>query len=56
MRKYFEVLLRIVAGKCWGFLGDTVVEKLPVSTGDTSNMGSIPGLRRYPGVGNSNPL
>ena len=29
MRKYFEVLLRIVAGKCWGFPGDTVVKNLP---------------------------
>ena len=55
MRKYFEALLRIVTGKCWGFPGDTVVKNLPVNTGDTIP-GSIPGLRRSPGVGNGNPF
>ena len=33
-----------------------VVEKLPVSTGDTRDTGSIPGLGRSPGVGKGSPL
>ena len=36
-----------------GFLDGSVVENLPVHTGDLS---SIPGLGRSLGVGNSNPL
>jgi len=37
----------------WGFPAGTVVNNLPFNTGDT---GSIPGLGRYPGVGNGNPF
>ena len=33
-----------------------VVKNLPANAGDTRDMGSIPGLGRYPGVGNGNPL
>ena len=33
-----------------------VVKNLPVNAGDTRDVGSIPGLGRYPGIGNSNPL
>ena len=29
---------------------------MPASAGDTRDMGSIPGLGRSPGEGNSNPL
>ena len=29
---------------------------MPASTGDTRDMGSIPGLGRSPGEGNGNPL
>ena len=29
---------------------------MPASTGDTRDMGSIPGLGRSPGDGNGNPL
>ena len=36
-----------------GFPGGTVVRNLPANAGD---VGSIPGSRRSPGVGNSNPL
>ena len=36
--------------------GGTVVKNLPVSTGDTREVGLIPGLGRYPGEGNGNPL
>ena len=43
-----------------GFPGGTVVKKLPANAGDTrdsgSTAGSIPGLGRYPGRGNGNPL
>ena len=40
----------------WDFLGGSVVKNLPVSAGDTRDMGWIPGSGRSPGVGNGNPL
>ena len=36
-----------------GFLGDTVVKNLPANARD---VGSIPGLGRFSGEGNGNPL
>ena len=39
-----------------GFPGGAVVNNLPANAGDARDMGSIPGLGRYPGVGNDNPL
>ena len=33
-----------------------VVKNLPANLGDTRDMGSIPGLGRFPKVGNGNPL
>ena len=39
-----------------GFPGDLVVKNPPASVGDTGDTGSIPGLERYPDVGNGNPL
>ena len=33
-----------------------MVENPPANAGDTRDMGSIPGSRRSPGVGNGNPL
>jgi len=33
-----------------------VVKNLPANAGDTRDIGSIPGLGRYPGGGNGNPL
>ena len=39
-----------------GFPGGSVVKNPPANAGDTRDMGSIPGLRRSPGEGNSNPL
>ena len=33
-----------------------VVKNPPANTGDIREAGSIPGLRRSPGVGNGNPL
>ena len=37
----------------WGFRGGSAVKKQPVNTGE---MGSKPGLGRYPGEGNDNPI
>ena len=39
-----------------GFPGDAVIKNLPANAGDTKDEGSIPGLGRFPGVGNGNPL
>ena len=36
-----------------GFTGDSMAENLPANAGD---MGSIPGLRRFPGEGNGKLL
>ena len=36
-----------------GFPGGSVLKNLPVNTGD---MGSVPGLGRFPGGGNGSPL
>ena len=37
----------------WSFPGGSVVKNLPGNTGDAS---SVPGLGRFPGEGNDNPL
>ena len=37
----------------WGFPGDSVVKNLLANAGD---VGLIPGLGRFPGEGNGNPL
>ena len=42
--------------KTEGFPGDAVVESLPANAGDTGGLLSIPGLGRFPGGGNGNPL
>jgi len=39
-----------------GFSGGSVVKNLPANTGDSGDVGLIPGLGRYPGEGNGNPL
>ena len=46
-----QFLLSVLA--FMGFLGATVVKNLPANAGD---VGSIPGLERFPGEGNGNPL
>ena len=33
-----------------------MVKNLPANTGDIKDAGSIPGLERFPGAGNGNPL
>ena len=38
------------------FPGGTVVKNLPANAGDATDEGSIPTLRRSPGVGNGNPF
>ena len=41
----------------WGcFPGGTVVKNLPANAGDPRDVGSVPGLGRFPGEGNGNPL
>ena len=35
---------------------ELVVKNLPVNAGDIRDRGSIPGLERFPGVENGNPL
>ena len=39
-----------------GLPGGPVVKNLPANAGDTGGAGSIPGLGKYPGGGNGNPL
>ena len=39
-----------------GFLSGTVVKKLPTKAGGTGNESLNPGLGRYPGGRNGNPL
>ena len=39
-----------------GFPGGIVVKNPPANSGDTRDMGLIPGLGRSPGEGNGNPL
>ena len=38
------------------FPGDSVVKNLPANVGDAGDLGSIPGLLRYPGGGDGNSL
>ena len=42
--------------KTEGFPDDAVVESLPANAGDTGGLLSIPGLGRFPGGRNGNPL
>ena len=36
--------------------GDALVKNLPVNAEDSGDVGLIPGLARFPGGGNGNPL
>ena len=51
-----SVLLYNYPTQLLGFPGGIVVKNLHANSGDAGDMGSIPGLGRYPGVGNGNPL
>ena len=39
-----------------GFPCGTVAKNLLANVGDSRDLGSIPGLKRFPGVGNGNPF
>ena len=39
-----------------GETGGAVINNLPANAGDTGDASSIPGLGRFPGVGNGNPF
>ena len=39
-----------------GFPGGSVIKNPPANAGDTRDSGLIPGLGRFPGLGNGNPL
>ena len=39
-----------------GFPGGSVVKNPPANAGATGDAGLIPGLGKFPGAGNSNPL
>ena len=41
---------------CKGFPGGAVVKNPPENAGDARHMSSVPGLRQFPGGGNSSPL
>ena len=40
----------------WASLVAQMVKNLPANAGNTRDAGSVPGLGRYPGEGNGNPL
>ena len=48
-RKFFN-------NRITGFPGGTMLKNLPANAGDAGDMGSIPGLGRFPGAENGNPL
>ena len=50
---YFSDTMAICSG---GFPGDLVVKNMPANAGDKGDLGSIPGLGRYPVAGNGNLL
>ena len=41
---------------CMAFPGGSVVKNPPGNAGDARDLGSFPGLGRFPGGGNGNPL
>ena len=53
--EYTQILLHSPSLK-WGFPGGSVVKNPPANTGDTRDIGLIPGSGRSPIVGNGKPL
>jgi len=53
-KKEFVVKVQVRSDE--GFPGGSVVKNLPVDAGDIRDASSIPGLGRFPGRGNGNPL
>ena len=47
--------LNLSSATYWGFLGGTEVKNPPANTGNAGDAGLIPGLGRFPRVGNGNP-
>ena len=47
---------KVKYSQSWASQVVTVVKNSPANAGDTRDVGSIPGLRRSPGIGNGNPL
>ena len=52
----------MLTSSIWGILdlqdfpGGTVIKNLPANAGDTRDLGLMPGLGRFPGGGNGNPI
>ena len=53
--EHTQILLHSPSLK-WGFLCGSVVKNPPANTGDTRDIGLIPGSERSPRVGNGRPL
>ena len=56
---FFKIFFQVYAFFCCcfaGFSGSSVVNNLPANTGDTRDVGLIPGSGRSPREGNGNPL
>ena len=51
----FQVRKKAIKNRV-GFFGSSVVKNLPANAGGRHSAGLIPGLGRFPGVGNGNPL
>ena len=49
-------ILEYDKGASWASQVALVVKNLPANAGDTRDVGMIPGLGRFPGVGNVNSL
>ena len=50
------ILIQQFWGCVWILQLALLAKNPPANAGDIRDVGSIPGLRRFPGVGNGNPL
>ena len=55
LKRGFKKIEGTYSGK-WASQVALVVKNPPANAGDARDMGSIPGLRRFPGGGHGNPL
>ena len=53
---YFKEILFAIWNNIWGFLGGLAVKNPPPNAADARDVGSVPGLGRFPAEGNGNPL
>ena len=51
-----EMSFDITGMRNWGFPNGSAGKESTCNAGDTKDMGSIPGLERFPGGGHGNPL